>query len=47
MFTASEILEMAAQIEINGKDFYSTLTAQSKNQKAKDIFKYLAEQEEE
>ena len=46
IFAGSEVVEIAIQIEKNGKDFYSTLVAQSKNQKAKDIFKYLAGEEE-
>ena len=47
IFAGSEIVELGIEIEKNGRDFYNTLTSQSKNQKAKDIFKYLAEQEEE
>jgi rubrerythrin len=45
VFAGSEIVEMGIQIEENGRDFYETLVSQSKNDKAKDIFKYLAEQE--
>jgi len=47
IFAGSEIVELGIEIEKNGRDFYNTLTSQSKNQKAKDIFKYLAAQEEE
>jgi len=45
IFAGSEIVEIGIQIEKNGRDFYNTLTAQSKNQETKGIFKYLAEQE--
>ena len=46
IFAGSEIVEFGIQIEKNGKDFYNTLVNQSKNQKAKEIFKYLAAEEE-
>lgn len=46
IFAGSEIVELGIQIEKNGKDFYSTLVKQSKNQKAKETFKYLAGEEE-
>lgn len=46
IFAGSEIVEIGIQIEKNGRDFYNTLVGQSKNQKAEDIFKYLAEEEE-
>ena len=46
IFAGSEIVEIGIQIEKNGRDFYNTLVGQSKNQKAKDIFKYLADEEE-
>ena len=46
IFAGSEVVELGIQIEKNGRDFYRTLTAQSKNQKAQDIFKYLAGEEE-
>lgn len=46
IFAGSEIVELGIQIEKNGRDFYNTLVDQSKNQKAKDIFKFLADQEE-
>ena len=46
VFAGSEIVEMGIQIEDNGKDFYGTLVEQSKNNKAKDIFKFLAGEEE-
>ena len=46
IFAGSEIVEMGIQIEKNGRDFYNTLAKQSKNQKPKDTFKYLAGEEE-
>ncbi|MFH1889213.1 MAG: ferritin family protein [Candidatus Omnitrophota bacterium] len=47
IFAASEIVEIGIQIEENGRDFYDTLSTQSKNEKSKKIFRYLAKQEEE
>ena len=46
VFAGSEIVEMGIQIEKNGKDFYETLVGQSKDNKARDIFKFLAGEEE-
>ncbi len=46
IFAGSEIVEIGIQIEKNGKDFYNTLSGQSKIEKARDIFKYLAGEEE-
>lgn len=45
-FSGSEIVEIGIQIEKNGRDFYKTLVKYSENQKGKDIFKYLAREEE-
>ena len=46
IFAGSEIVELGIQIEKNGRDFYSALVNQSKGQKAREIFKYLAGEEE-
>ena len=46
-FAGSEIVEIAVQIEVNGKDFYTVLSKKTKNKKARDLFDYLAKQEEE
>jgi len=46
IFAASEVVEMGIQIEKNGRDFYNTLTRQAKNTKAKEVFQYLAGEEE-
>jgi len=45
IFSASEILEIAVQIEINGKDFYEAMAAKSGSRPAQDIFKFLAAEE--
>ncbi len=46
IFTGSEIIELGVQIEKNGKDFYNTLLEKSESQKAKEIFQYLAGEED-
>lgn len=46
IFAGSEIVELGIQIEKNGRDFYSALAKKSKNQKAAEVFKYLAAEEE-
>jgi rubrerythrin len=46
IFAGSEIVELGIQIEKNGRDFYNAVIEQSKNQKAKETFKYLAGEEE-
>lgn len=46
IFAGSEIIEIGIQIEKNGRDFYNALTEKSKIQKAKEVFKYLAGEEE-
>jgi rubrerythrin len=46
IFAGSEIVEIGIQIEKNGRDFYNAVARQSKNQKAKGLFQYLAGEEE-
>ena len=46
IFAGSEIVEIRIQIEKNGRDFYNTLEKKSKNQRASEMFKYLAGEEE-
>jgi len=46
IFAGSEIVELGIEIERNGRDFYNTLVSQSKNQKAGEIFRYLAGEED-
>jgi len=42
IFAGSEIVEIGIQIEKNGRDFYNTLDKQSKNEKAKEIYRFLS-----
>jgi len=44
-FAASEIAEMAIEIEINGRDFYNAVAAKVKSTKAKNLFQFLAGEE--
>lgn len=46
IFAGSEIVELGIQIEKNGRDFYNTLTSQSKNDEVSKVFKYLSGEEE-
>ncbi len=46
IYAGSDIVELGIQIEKNGRDFYNVLANQSKNQKAREVFKYLAGEEE-
>jgi len=46
IFGAGEVAELAVQIEMNGKDFYTALAGRLPNPKVRDIFTYLAAQEE-
>lgn len=46
IFAGSEVVELGIQIEKNGKDFYNTLSAQTKSAKARGLFEYLAGEEE-
>lgn len=45
VFAGSEIVEIGIQIEKNGKDFYEALSGMAKDERTKDIFKFLAGQE--
>ncbi len=45
IFAGSEVVEIGIQIEKNGKDFYDTMSGQTKDPKAKDVFKLLAGEE--
>ena len=45
LFSASEIVTMAVEIEKNGMAFYNALAARSKNEKAKEIYTVLAAEE--
>ena len=46
IFSASEIVEIASQIEKNGKDFYDALVDSTKDVKTREVFKFLAGEEE-
>jgi len=46
IFSGSEIIELGIQIEKNGRDFYSTLTANSKTESSRGVFLKLAGEEE-
>jgi rubrerythrin len=46
VFSQSEVVELGIQIEKNGRDFYNELTARTGNSDARDIYKYLAGEEE-
>lgn len=46
LFSAGEVVEIGIQIEKNGKDFYDGVTRLSKNPKAREIFTFLAAEEE-
>lgn len=45
LFSASEIVEMAIQIEKNGLNFYRTMAAKTKNEQVKNIFSFLVAEE--
>jgi len=45
-FSACELVEIAKQIEENGRDFYSVMAERSENTEARLIFEYLAREEE-
>ena len=45
IFAASEIVELAIEIEKNGRDFYYVLIRQSKSPKAQEVFQHLAIEE--
>ncbi len=46
VFSSSEIVSFGIQIEKNGRDFYNTLVERTKNEEAKNIFEFLAGEEE-
>ena len=46
IFTGSEIVELAVQIEKNGRDFYNTLVKRYKDSKIQEILTFLAQEEE-
>ena len=46
-FSSCEVVELGIQIEKNGRDFYNVLAESSRNAQVAEVFKYLAEQEEQ
>ncbi|MDD2927619.1 MAG: ferritin family protein [Candidatus Omnitrophica bacterium] len=46
IFAGSEVVALGIQIEKNGRDFYNRLAEQSKVLKAKEVFRFLAGEEE-
>jgi len=46
IFAGSEIVELGVQIEMNGYDFYNELAFKSKDKKIKDLFNFLAQEEQ-
>ncbi len=46
IFSGGEIVGLGIQIEKNGRDFYNALAGQSKDQKAQEIFRHLAGEEQ-
>lgn len=47
LFRASEMLDMAIQIEQQGLEFYKACLAAQTNPEVKEVFQYLADQEKE
>ncbi|MDH3973273.1 MAG: ferritin family protein [Deltaproteobacteria bacterium] len=45
LFSASEVMTIAIQIEKNGLNFYNAMAAKSENKEAKELFKFLADEE--
>jgi rubrerythrin len=46
IFAGSEVVELGVHIEENGRDFYHALAAQTQDVKAKEVFQFLATEEE-
>ncbi len=46
IFSGSEIVEIAVEIEKNGRDFYNNVSESLKDENIRRIFKYLSGQEE-
>ena len=46
LFKGNEIIDLAIRIEQNGLKFYNTLVEKTESEKACEIFKHLAAQEE-
>jgi rubrerythrin len=46
VFSASEVVQLGIEIERNGRDYYRAVAAASKDARAKEIFSFLAGEEE-
>ena len=46
IFSASEIVEMGINIEENGRDFYNEVLKMSKDEAARQVFRFLSAEEE-
>ncbi len=47
LFTAVEVITMAVEAEINGLAFYQAMASKAKDEQARNIFAFLAEEEAE
>ncbi|MEW6708793.1 MAG: ferritin family protein [Candidatus Riflebacteria bacterium] len=45
-YNASELMELAIQIEKNGKNYFLAMAARTQNEKVREIFNYLAAEEQ-
>ncbi len=45
LFSASEVITMAVQIEKNGLEFYSKMAKKAQTEKSEELFKFLAAEE--
>ena len=45
LFSASEVVTMAVQIEKNGLEFYNAMAAKTQSEKSKELFSFLAAEE--
>jgi len=45
LFSASEVVTMAVQIEKNGLEFYNAMAAKAQSEKSKELFSFLAAEE--
>lgn len=45
-YSGFEIVEIAVQIEVNGRDFYNRVASNTDSEKVKEVFGYLAGEEE-
>jgi rubrerythrin len=46
LFAGSEVVDLALQVEKNGRDFYNAVAANSRKDKPRQLFEFLAQEEE-